>query len=182
VTSNVISVREDKQEKMWRSIYKVKNQLFFDDFSFLIADAGEQWDKIYKKSFLDKYNIRCYEQRLWFEDIWFSSLVAINAKSIAVDRESTYFYRIREGSLSEFWDVREQYLWHGLDMYKKILEHVNLFAVSEDKRMDLMVKLRDKIYWFVQVFYDVYSKDEKIKNKVGQYYSEFEKLVYNKTM
>ncbi len=180
VSSNVVEFDGVSYQKKWRAIYKYRNKMFFDDFSFLIMDAGEQWDKIYKKSFLDEYNIKCYDKRLWFEDIWFSTLVAVYAKSVAVSKEGSYFYRVREGSLSEFWDVSEQYLLHGLDMYKEIFKHINTFNLSVNKRHDLMIKLHDKIYGFISIFHDAYNKNEAVKNRVAQYFVEFENLIHNK--
>ncbi len=174
VASNVFYVRDGNKEKIERIIYKVGNKEYIEDFSFFISDAGEQWDKIYKKSFLDKYDIRSYEERLWYEDLWFSLLVGVYASKVAIDRNGEYFRRIRDESLSAYWDASEKYLWHGLDMFKKLYEHLNVINVSQDKKYDIAVKLREKIYWFLGVFWEIYNGNESIKNKVQIYFMDYE--------
>ena len=180
ITSNVIYVKGNEHQRKWRAISKVDNKEFFNDLSFLIDDAGEQWDKIYKKSFLKKNIIKSYEERLWFEDIWFSTLVAIYAKKIVIDTKGVYFYNVREGSLSAVWDTSGKYLLQGLGMYKKIFERVSLMDITDGRRHILYMKLRNKVSMFIGIFHEVYNKDEEIRDKVGVYFQDFENIVHKK--
>ena len=177
VSPNVYMIENDKSKKISRPIDSHRNKEVIDDFSFLISDAGEQWDKIYKKSFLDKNNIRCLEDRVWFEDVWFSTLVAIYAKKVVVAKKGEYYSLLRPGSLSEFWNISEGYLFKGLELYKDFFVVVNDLDVDEKRRLHLRLKLREKMYMFVSIFKETFDRSENIKKKVNEYILSLEDLV-----
>ena len=53
------------------------------------------WDKIFRKSFLDKYYIKSSERRTFYEDFFFVLQAEINANKIAVAHEGKhYWYRL----------------------------------------------------------------------------------------
>ena len=177
VSPNVYMIENDKSKKISRPIDSHRNKEVIDDFSFLISDAGEQWDKIYKKSFLDKYNIRCLEDRVWFEDVWFSTLVAIYAKKVVVAKKGEYYCLLRQGSLSEFWNISEEFLFKGLKLYKDFFVIVKDLDVDEKRRLHLRLKLREKMYMFVSIFKETFDSNENVKNKVNEYILSLEDLV-----
>jgi glycosyltransferase involved in cell wall biosynthesis len=177
VTPNVYMIENGKSKKIPRPIDGYKNKELIDDFSFLISDAGEQWDKIYKKSFLDDNKIRCLEDRVWFEDVWFSTLVAIYAKKIVVAKDGEYNCLLREGSISEFWDISEKYLFKGLELYRDFFVVVKDLDVDENRRFHLRVKLREKMYMFVAIFKETFDSSESVKNRVNEYIFGLESLV-----
>ena len=177
VSPNVYMIENNKSKKISRPIDSHRNKEVIDDFSFLISDAGEQWDKIYKKSFLDKNNIRCLEDRVWFEDVWFSTLVAIYAKKVVVAKRGEYYCLLRPGSLSEFWNISEEFLFKGLKLYKDFFVVVKDLDVDEKRRFHLRLKLREKMYMFVSIFKETFDSSENIKKKVNEYILSLEDLV-----
>lgn len=161
VAWNVSVVEENMIIPKWRPVFAYKDKEFLEDFSFLIGDAGEQWDKIYKMSFLEKNYIKSLDGRLWFEDVWFSTLVAIYAKRVAISKEGRYFYRIREDSLSGVSNITKEEFWKGLEIHKNMFLRVRNMKISDEEKMDLKLKLREKIYWFMGTFGHEYNEKEK---------------------
>lgn len=125
-----------------------------DDFSSFVGNFGQQWDKIYKKSFLEKNNIKSLENRFWFEDEWFSTLVALYAQKIVMTDETTYYYRYNPKGLSNGFDKTREGFLKGLEIYGKLLNIIDDAGFSEERTVRLKQKMQDRI--------------EKFKDEIGQ--------------
>lgn len=104
--------------------YLQKGVEVIDDMSYLVGNMGQQWDKIYKKSFLVEHNIRCLERRLWFEDEWFSSLGALYAKKIAFVKGAQYFYRYNASGITQSSYMNRKVFMDGLALYEALEQEV----------------------------------------------------------
>lgn len=136
---------------------------------FLIGNLGQQWDKIYKKSFLEKYNIKSYEEKLWFEDVWFSSLVALYAKKIAITDAVMYYYRYNPQGITQTSYMSEDVFWKGMQLYGNLLKRVWSGNFDENKKIELTILLYDKIRWYINTYW-IFGKKSK---DVEKYYNCF---------
>lgn len=145
IMPNVMKFSENHIES---SIWPYFRFTFVEDFSFLIGDAGQQWDKIYKKSFLDKYNIQSLEDKIWFEDEYFGTLVALNAKRIAMTDETIYFYRYNPKGISANVNVTKENFLNGMAMYNKLLEAIQNSGLEDMRVQTLTSRMKEKLEWF----------------------------------
>lgn len=173
VALNVFELSGRVVEQKWRPVFAYRDKEFLEDFSFLIRDAGEQWDKIYKKSFLMENRISSIEERLWFEDVWFSTLIAIYAKRVAISKKGVYFYRIHDESLSAVRFMEEKDFWRGLDLHREFFVRIKDLKISDEDKMKLKIILREKIYWFIGTYMKRFSDVKKLK----EYYNSFGGLI-----
>lgn len=75
---------------------------------------ASQCNKIYKREFIKKYNIKVNEKRRFGEDWFFNQLVLENATSISFVNEALYeYFRINERSLSSV------YLQNSYELFKE---------------------------------------------------------------
>ena len=70
-----------------------------DDRARIIITTGICWNKIYKKSFLDKYDI-CHFGNAPGTDNYFTTCSVIRANIIAVVHDAPYYYTMREDSIT----------------------------------------------------------------------------------
>lgn len=125
-----------------------QNVYFVDDISFEVGNLGQQWDKIYKKSFLDRYNIKSYDERLWFEDEWFSSMVALYANKIAFTDKGDYYYRYNPTGITQSLSLNKNVFEKGLVLYQKLIDNVNLMNTNQEKKKEIIGKINKKIEWY----------------------------------
>lgn len=137
-------------------------QGFIESIDFLIGNIGQQWDKIYKKSFLEKYNIKSYDKKLWFEDVWFSSLVALYAHKIAITDKTLYYYRYNPKGITQSSYMNEDIFWEGLNLYGNLLKRVWITNYDEFKKIELSQKIYNRIRWYIDTYWKFGQKTEKI--------------------
>ena len=125
-----------------------QNVYFVDDISFEVGNLGQQWDKIYKKSFLNRYNIKSYDERLWFEDEWFSSMVALYANKIAFTDKGDYYYRYNPTGITQSLRLNKNVFEKGLVLYQKLIDNVNLMNTNQEKKKEIIGKINKKIEWY----------------------------------
>ena len=86
------------------------------------------WNKLYSKHFLDRNKLRFEEGRIHEDEIWVFELSCVD-KSFFVVKSVTYFYRIRENSIT-----------HQTDTYKKL-----------DGRLGVLNYVKDKVKQYRQI-------------------------------
>ena len=131
------------------------------DILFKISHAP--FNKLYKKSFLDKWS---FPEGLIYEDLYFFYTVFLNAKKTSVVREILYNYRVRDDSISTKGDEKS------FDIFT-VLKHVqqNLFdksiyeSVKDDFLMFIVVNLK-----FVYLRLNEEFKDEFLNLMKSNYY------------
>jgi glycosyltransferase involved in cell wall biosynthesis len=69
------------------------------DFRVMVTSGP--WDKLYKKSFLDLYNLKFDEELKALEDIWFNYQVLKKAKRIKALNNAYYYYRVNPQSITK---------------------------------------------------------------------------------
>lgn len=153
VISNVIKFTGNYQEGMELPIWPYVHLGYLNNLSFLMGNAGQQWDKIYKKEFLLKYNILCWEgYKLLYEDEWFSSQVAMYAKSVAITDEAIYFYRFNpEGITATVKMTYDQYL-KGLEFYDALINMIKNAHLETEQTVLFEYRLHEKIRWFKKTY------------------------------
>jgi len=144
-------------------------QGFIENIDFLIGNLGQQWDKIYKKAFLEKYNIRSYEKKLWFEDVWFSSLVALYTHKIAITDKTIYYYRYNSKGITQTSYMNEDIFWEGISLYGNLLKRIWSESFNEAKKIELTVRIYDKIRWYIDTYWFFDKKSENVE----KYYNCF---------
>lgn len=169
VVGNVLKFGE---YNIWENIL-FKNA--FKDFngdvrSFKLTEYPKVlWDtitcnKLFKKAFLDKYNIRFINKDIYYEDLLFSLQAYIFAESIGFSRSIFYFWRLRKDKSSitqKENDVKNFYnRIEILNIYNSIME-----------RCELPDYIKNVVYskWLV---HDLKTSLKKIRNYPGKYYSE----------
>lgn len=82
-----------------------------------ITVRGFVWNKIFRKSLIDKYDIKFYSHKAHFEDLPFSFACLLMANEVVFSRKSCYIYReSRAGSITK----------SGMQG-KRLQEHINSF-------------------------------------------------------
>lgn len=146
------------------------------------------WDtiatnKLYKKEFLDKNQIRFLDKKIVFEDIIFSFQAHYSAESIGIINESFYFWRFRPNmasttqGLSNISNIENRFVILKL-LYKYMLDNVEenkifyaqyLKWLRHDfllylKRIDeLPSKYHQKLIEHVQYFLNIIPKEFRLK-------------------
>ena len=113
---------------------------------------GEQWDKIYKRSFLDKHNIKSLEKKLWFEDEWFSSLVALYAKRISFVDMCCYFYRYNAKGITQSSYMNKEVFLQGIVLYDELIKKVKEAKFDDKKEKMILDNLNKKISWYNKTY------------------------------
>ncbi len=86
------------------------------------------WNKLFRKSFLQANNIRCVTSHTIIDDIYFAHQTFEKAKSVAIVKDVTMFWRHHGGSM----------------MHKKLDEKkMNIYVAIFDKAMEDLQKLKD---------------------------------------
>ena len=140
-----------------------------DNINFLIGNMGQQWDKIYKKSFLEKHNIKSYAEKLWFEDEWFSSLVALYAHKIAITDKTLYYYRYNPEGITQSSYMTKDIFRKGLQLYGNLIKRIWSEDFTDNKKIELSILVYNKIRWYI----DTYWKFDKKPKELDDYYECF---------
>ena len=167
VSTHVLKISNRYVASMLLDSWKYYHNEYIEDFSFMVGKGAQVWDKIYKKSFLINNNLRFYEERIWFEDEWFSTLVASYAKRIAIEDNVLYYYRYRDNGLSASYNSNDYNFNLGLHFYCNLIKEV----FEKTNRDDLKNKMLDKVMWYIQVYnprvdYKTFFEKFKISCKI----------------
>lgn len=108
---NVLSedVSQEVEKRVWYRNYisdYLRDEV--EGENWLRTKVVVPWCKIIRRNLIDKHGIR-FDEVKWGNDVVFSTLVAINAQTIAVNKRIVYVLTEREGSLaSDFLGTREE--------------------------------------------------------------------------
>jgi glycosyltransferase involved in cell wall biosynthesis len=120
----------------------------------------EVWNKIYKKSYLDKHGIRHIPEILFGEGNTFNHYVLQNVGSVGVGRRRVYYYRYNPDSSTRkfIWNKRMQSFAYALEHRQKVIDtkgkrlkrafqyhmwHAAFYIVREMLMIDGKTKYRD---------------------------------------
>ena len=168
VVGNVLKFGE---YNIWENIlFKKAFKRFNGDVkSFRLVDVPNVlWDtitcnKLYKKAFLDRYNIRFINKDIYYEDLLFSLQTYILAGSIGFSRNIFYFWRLRKDKSSitqKQDDVRN---------FENRIEVLKIYYAIMNK-YELSDELKNVVYskW---LNHDLKTSLKKIGNYPGKYYA-----------
>lgn len=152
---------------------KVFDYLSFDSNTLFNLDYSPV-NKMYKASFLKKFNEPFYEGVDVAGDSLFFYTVLFNAKRLAVNRDFLYFYRLHEGSLSTKDDRRS---FDSLFIMKDLVKLVKNVGIYESVKMDL-IHFITKIYKSNLNRLNAAFKDEFLKS-IQEDYKQFGDDLFN---
>jgi glycosyltransferase involved in cell wall biosynthesis len=161
-SSAILNANETDDEWIWDDLLT----------TFLKARAGEidkrfpssVWNKLYKRSFLNKHNIR-FEEGYYFEELMFSINSFYYCKKMMLLPQNFYHWYIREGSISNtVTDLHMNSIFYGYQYIKDFFKKKKIYT-EENKR------LIDKLFY--RQLFDIYicNNGDKIKpyiNKIIQ--------------
>ena len=108
--------------------FKDKSRLFEDLLDYGIG--VNIWTKLYKKSFIDKYEIKFIENMSYDEDMFFSWKCALVASNICFDNNCRYFYRLspESATMKYHHDMYKKYQ----DAFEEIRDFANKYNIYSD--------------------------------------------------
>lgn len=146
-----------------------------EDKEKLISLQGANWNKIYSKKMLEKYNISCFEQRSIAEDNFFSVITMCLANKISTTSNCCYYYRKHDASITSHQRTKDDFSI--FEVYKQIdiwLDKNKFYP--KYKRIVYRRKLQDFI-WFYK---NIKSNDIEIfKNKLKNNFPDIYKGIFN---
>ncbi|WP_458400198.1 glycosyltransferase [Mailhella sp.] len=123
----------------------------FEEKSILIENYGSNWSKIYRREFIQKNDIRCYERRSIAEDNLFSMVAMCLANKIVTTSEVSYYYRKHSDSITAVKRTAKEFSI--LDVYQAVdniltekMSHVPELLEKAIRAVDLR-KIKD-FTWF----------------------------------
>lgn len=104
-----------------------------DDSHSIYANCGgwAQWNKLYKRDFLKKYNIKSTHHKSSIEDAYFTTLALINTDKIAIAPLAIYYYRIKIPTSKQ---TTHQTDFNRIYIYKDILEYLENSGLTLEKK------------------------------------------------
>lgn len=152
---------------------KVFDYLSFDSNTLFNLDYSPV-NKMYKTSFLKKFNEPFYEGVDVAGDPLFFYTVLFNAKRLGITRDFLYFYRLHEGSLSTKDDRRS---FDSLFIMKDLVKLVKNVGIYESVKSDL-IHFITKIYKSNLSRLNAAFKDEFLKS-IQEDYKQFGDDLFN---
>ena len=127
-TPNVL-LTGDQQGSFITGIDKAR---LVEDSRSIYANCGgwAQWNKIYKKDFLIKHNIKSTTHRSKVEDAYFTTLALMNTDNIAIAPMAIYYYRIKIPKTKE----PHRTDFNRIYIYKDILEYLEHSDLTLEKK------------------------------------------------
>lgn len=111
--------------------------------NFIISCFG--WAAIYKREFINEYNIR-FPQNRHFEDQIFFQLAVLYSKTISLINKALYNYRIRENSLTFTYDSQHKDIFETKSI---IINEMSKITGDNNIKTALYVHaINSSIYWF----------------------------------
>lgn len=153
------------------------------------------WNKLFKKSYLDKHNIS-FRSKIWYEDIDYTTILCYQTKKISFVDKPFYNYLIREGSimnnkkleknmdLIQAFDRINTYYKDNKDM-KSIIEFLciyNMYICGNTRLIVSSNKLRDARKYIKQYNEYLYENYPNFKNNEYIKYLERNKNIVFKLM
>lgn len=146
-----------------------------EDKEKLISLQGANWNKIYSKKLIEKYNISCFEQRSIAEDNFFSVITMCLANKISTTSHCCYYYRKHDASITSHQRTKDDFSI--FEVYKQIdiwLDKNKFYP--KYKQIVYRRKLQDFI-WFYK---NIKSNDIEIfKNKLKNNFPDIYKGIFN---
>jgi len=130
----------------------------------LVGHFIAMWNVLYKTSFLNEYNIRC--KTTTFEDEFFAFQVLLNASSISLIPDITYYYLIRDGSQMHGSSWSEKGFSQALKMVTDHFDYIQRFNYDTKLRLKIKKYLLSKRMHFAKRAY-------ASENNVQQYIDGF---------
>lgn len=175
------------------------NKLSENIYSTRLTDYLDMlWDtitcnKLYKKEFLEKNDIRFLDKKIFFEDIPFSLETYLLADSITVIREKLYFWRYRNNrSSTTQHDLSVRNFKDRLDILEVCLNLFDKYDVDEDIRNFEYVKWLDHDLKFFlkridnypdesyeELLDEVYDIIGRVPSKLFEDLTSYQKVLYN---
>lgn len=164
-TDNVIIHENGKQYKKNTGI-KSKNKILYKtkEKAPIIIASGISWNKIYKRSFLNKHNINCLEIKNPAEDNYFTDIAVCYAKKIAITHNTQYNYIIRNNSQTQKLKTRNDF--KVFEIYQQIEDKINSGYFSDKEKNDYLQIIKQRKIIDYNTFYNTMSDDckEEFKN------------------
>lgn len=116
--------------------YHIENNLQLRDVyvdEFVLKVNGFPWNKFYRKSFLDKHNLRFENQRIQQDEV-FNMLCYRHVEKMFVSPEVLYYYYVYDKG-----NTRSRFIADRFDIYKSVRQHfedLKLYWKLVDKRLD----------------------------------------------
>lgn len=175
------------------------NKLSENIYSTRLTDYLDMlWDtitcnKLYKKEFLEKNDIRFLDKKIFFEDIPFSLETYLLADSITVIREKLYFWRYRNNrSSTTQHDLSVRNFKDRLDILEVCLNLFDKYDVDEDIRNFEYVKWLDHDLKFFlkridnypnesyeELLDEVYDIIGRVPSNLFEDLTSYQKVLYN---
>jgi glycosyltransferase involved in cell wall biosynthesis len=152
--SRILNANETTNEFVWDNLLK----------TFLKARAGQidnkfpsgVWNKLYRKSFLDKYEIR-FEEGYYFEELMFSINTFYHCNKMLLIPDNSYHWYIREGSISNTVSILH------IDSIFYGYSYIKNFFISKDIYSKENQLLIDKLFYKQLFDIYIYNNEESIE-------------------
>lgn len=141
--NNSIERKNPNANALEKVIDKPDIKLYEDVRGFYICSTNI-WQQIYKKSFLEEYNIEFPDFR-HAEDVPFFIKAIICADTVSFINKSLYNYRFRQDSLTRTRINEFEYLFSARELAQ---EYVNIYGKGTLAEAYLIYCIRSILYWY----------------------------------
>jgi glycosyltransferase involved in cell wall biosynthesis len=143
------------------NVYLEKEPEIFPNSEFVPIQQNKKffrnltaWNKIYKKSFLDKHNFE-FPEDLYYEDQLFLIKAFVLANGIASISKPLYYYRKQRAD--QISTLSSNHLFDIFKIFIQIDEFLNYYKIQDDFKNDIAeIKIQRLLYLF-----DYISKEQK---------------------
>lgn len=110
------------------------------------------WNKIFRKSFIDKYNL-CFPEKIHFEDVAFFWFWFCQSQKIYFYRKKLTNYLRRTGSfLGEIYTKSSSHIFEMFQVYEKIYKYLEKSHKLEDYQESFIKQYINNFRWLKQCF------------------------------
>lgn len=135
--------------KTQNAMHLLKHDTFDDVTSDFLSISRFVWDKIYRRSFLEKYQVKSSLRRVFFEDFFFVLQAEIHTNRIAVAHHARHFWNRLTNSESRKLTFSEEHALLFVDI-QKYIEEADIS--SENKKIWLDMVKRQREYHFLNIY------------------------------
>ena len=123
------------------------------------------WQRAYRRSFLDKYQLRFEESVRRAEDDLFTTMVMYHAKTVKVVDECAYVYRVRPQSITTTVNIDR---WYDSIRVQEMLADFFVPRKDVDKKAIYQVLASNYINYFSQKTKSLYgNRDRELKKRIN---------------
>ena len=173
---NINYIKEYDNKSAYSSFDFVK-----DDEQFIASDIVQRqlppsvWIRLFKKSFIDKYNIK-FPLGLLGQDVYFVSATEMNKSETFVFKGPYYHYYQRNASAMR----KKERGWHYIQIFKKIFD----YGVENSKELggfklfaneSLIIDTEEKYNYIKKYFSEINS----LVNRNKEIYNDFELFLFD---